>query len=154
MRLSARSDLIVRRDYQASPASVGLARSLAARQAQQWSLPAGVTERLTLAMSELVTNAVRVSPRAQVVRVHLSLEHDPHTVRLAVWDACPRAPRAGLPALTLEAIDAIPVPDTGGLPSFGGWGLAVVEAMTDACGVRWEKPEGRAGKWVWTRFDL
>jgi anti-sigma regulatory factor (Ser/Thr protein kinase) len=155
--LTARSDQaerIVQRDYQASRASVCLARRLAARQARHWALPLTVTQDLTLAVSELVTNAVRVSPIAQIVRVHISLEDSPVAVRLAVWDASATVTQPAMPQLTLEAIDIAPLEDRWELNPFGGWGLAVAEAVSDACGVCWVRPERRAGKWVWIRIEL
>jgi anti-sigma regulatory factor (Ser/Thr protein kinase) len=82
-----------------------------------------------LCVSELVTNAVT----AGCSQVTLRIEPDRDELKLAISDDAP-----GLPELTRAALDA-----------FSGRGLAIVEAISAAWGVR----DSPAGKEVWVRLQ-
>ncbi|MCW2606188.1 MAG: hypothetical protein JWO60_881 [Frankiales bacterium] len=95
----------------------------------RWRL-SGLLDPVLLAVSELVTNAVRYG-RAPV---RLSLRRCSGGVAVGVHDGAVVVPRApGLPDDDAE----------------GGRGLLLVEAVSDETGVRAEAD----GKVVWARFD-
>jgi anti-sigma regulatory factor (Ser/Thr protein kinase) len=125
----------------ASRAAVGVARDMVERRAHEWGL-AHLGVDLRLVTDELVANAVAVSPWDGQVKVRIRREGE--GVVVLVWDQSPKHPELQRVGLTVEMIDALPDDH-----EFGGWGLSIVEQLSDACGVTWVEP---FGKWVWARF--
>jgi anti-sigma regulatory factor (Ser/Thr protein kinase) len=107
----------------------GRARALARRTLSRWSLP-GLLEPVTLAVSEMVANAVRHG-RGPVA---LTLSRRRGQVRVGVHDGAP-APAAERqqPDLTAES----------------GRGLLIVEELADDTGVREIADDGKV---VWANF--
>lgn len=105
------------------------ARSAVRAAAMRWALPAEVTDDLTLAASELVTNAV-IHARSQV-RVAVTRRGD--CVRLEVEDDNPNHPE-----MVSREDDA---------PS--GRGLHILRAISDSWGIDAEPPWGKT---VWAEL--
>lgn len=106
--------------------SLSVARRFVADVLNGWQ--AGVDADVAmLVTSELVTNAIHAS----AMSVCLHLDRRPGHVRIAVQDFAPGVPRLG----TLRDPTA-----------FGGRGLALVDALSDAWGV---EPLDGGGKTVW-----
>ncbi|MGI8330159.1 ATP-binding protein [Actinomadura scrupuli] len=126
----------------ASRAVVGVARDLVEQTAREWGLP-HLSEDLRLVTDELVTNAVAVSPWDGRVKVRIG-RYSGGGVMVSVWDQSPKQPESQRVELTLEMLDALPEDH-----EFGGWGLSIVERLSESCGVTWVEP---FGKWVWARF--
>jgi anti-sigma regulatory factor (Ser/Thr protein kinase) len=101
--------------------------------AWEWGLPA-LTEAVVLVVSELVTNAVRASEALQeqnLPTVQMRLHADHERVLIQVWDSNQQMPHRKQP----------------GLDADGGRGLAIVDAISEACGAY--RPEGEKGKVAW-----
>ena len=116
------------RTLPAQPMSVPLARSWAEGWLAGSSVPASHQDAVLLAMSELVTNAVRQGDGP----VRVALQPGNHALTVEVFDSGHRMP------VTTE-------PD---LDSTGGRGLMLVESMCEEWGVR----EELDGKTVWARL--
>jgi len=126
-------------DLGALPGAVPSARLHTRAVLTSWGL-AGVAESAELVVSELVTNAVTASVDAagggvpQPVRLRLSVRMNGQrvdTVQIEVWDAAASLPRPGRDAPADEP---------------GGWGLVLVEAVSQ----RWGSyPADGGGKIVW-----
>jgi anti-sigma regulatory factor (Ser/Thr protein kinase) len=84
------------------------------------AVPPKILEDATLLVSELVTNAVRHTPRAGVPEVELRLKVDPQRVRVFVSD-----PGAGFVA----------EPRLPTAPESSGWGLYLVDRIADRWGI-------------------
>jgi hypothetical protein len=139
---SASWPLRSRLELGALPSAVPCARLHSRQVVWEWGL-GGIAEPVELVVSELVTNAVKVSvgtgggtpdegawlaPRW----VTLFLASDRHQVLVQIWDGDPAPPQ---PADVDENADS-------------GRGLLLVEALSEDWGWYW--PEGRhQGKWVW-----
>lgn len=126
----------------ASPATAGLARTLADQRLRKWDYFRIIDDAL-LVLTELVTNAVRETPGKEI---RLQLSRDPHGLIVAVWDSSPRPPEPRPVAeLTLDDLDLSP----GAFDDNGGRGLIIVQALSAACGCTGD-PLG--GKWTWARM--
>ena len=124
----------------ALPSAVGCARLHARNVMREWGL-VSTAETVELVVSELVTNAVRVStgpdgrpkydPKTGMQRVHLRLSSDRTHVLIEVWDQDPR----------------LPIARAAGPDDESGRGLTLVEALCERwdCGMR----PGWDGKVVW-----
>ena len=108
----------------------GSARSAVRELLARWRL-AHLAEPVLLAVSELVTNAVRYG-RAPV---RLSVRRCDKGLAIGVHDAADQPPRP---------------PRLPGEDAEGGRGMALVHAVADETGVRAEEPNGKV---VWARFD-
>ncbi len=128
----------------ALPTAVGCARLHARAVMYEWGL-VGLAENVELVVSELVTNAVRVSssPNGRpkyddacvgLPVVHLRLSSDQVRVVVEVWDTSTTAPTAK---------QALPDEE-------GGRGLMLVEALCERWS--WEVVSAWAGKVVWAEF--
>ena len=115
--------------YQPVPDSIREARHLVGRALAQAGLHRRI-EDVTLAVSELATNAVTHAPQGSFV---VTLTHDDHHLDLAVEDANPEAPVLCSPEPT----------------ALGGRGIAIVAMLSDEWGV---DPLAE-GKRVWCRFS-
>jgi anti-sigma regulatory factor (Ser/Thr protein kinase) len=122
------------REYPPLPESVPRARRHAQHVLDQWGLGA-IALDAELALSELLTNAVRASavlPSRPGVRVRLLA--DPGQLMVEVLDRAPGRPVRMAPALDEP----------------GGRGLATVEALAH----RWDWTRHGDGKIVWCDFWL
>lgn len=134
------NDLIV--PVLGSPASIGLARSLAAARLRNWGY-IHILDDALLIVAELVTNAARETPGEEI---RLQVSRDEDGVIIAVWDSSPRLPeRKPVVELTLEDLDL----SEEAFDNNGGWGLPIVQALSTACGAT-KDPIG--GKWIWARM--
>jgi anti-sigma regulatory factor (Ser/Thr protein kinase) len=116
--------------------SVPCARLHAKQVLWEWGL-SELSDSVELVVSELVTNAVRVSQSMeQVSSVRLWLRSDKRRVLMLVWDANPRPP------VRIEASE----------DAEGGRGLLLVEAISDRW--NWYPPNGMDGKIVWAEVSL
>ncbi|AXE27757.1 ATP-binding protein [Streptomyces globosus] len=120
-----------------SPRTPGWARAFFRAQARAWGVARPTAEAAELALSELVTNAVRHAraPRGRKIGVR------------AVWDgACLRIEVADAG----DRVDLEPAPP--GPDGERGRGLAVVAAVADRWG-HGPRPHG-IGKTVWAEFPV
>ncbi|MFI0366841.1 ATP-binding protein [Actinomadura sp. 1N219] len=125
-----------------TPASVGLARTLADSRLRNWDY-FHILDDALLIVSELVTNAARQTPN-QEIRVQVSRDAD--GLIIAVWDRDPQYPRPKpRTTLTLEDLDI----SEDAFDDNGGRGLHIVRALSVRCGAT-RDPAG--GKWVWARM--
>ncbi|GAA4232762.1 hypothetical protein GCM10022254_33580 [Actinomadura meridiana] len=141
MVMTATGEMIV--PLMGTPASVGLARTLAASRLCNWDYSRILDDAL-LIVSELVTNAARQTPNEEI---RLQISRDAGGVIIAVWDRdsqYPQAKRHRQP-LTLEELDL----SSEAFDDNGGWGLHIVQALSLRCGAT-RDPAG--GKWVWSRM--
>jgi anti-sigma regulatory factor (Ser/Thr protein kinase) len=88
-------------------------------------------DAVAVVTSELVTNALMYASRPFSVAVDIGSDR----TRVEIWDSSP-AQEARIPA-------KIPSPD-----DVGGWGLAIVNRLSDAWGIC--RADGR--KYVWAEF--
>ena len=117
----------------ALPGAAPCARLHARQVLWEWGLTA-FSERIELLVSELVTNAMRISrATAQYLPVRLWVVSDREQIVIFVWDASP------LP----------PAPADAGGDVENGRGLLIVQAVSTQWG--WEFPPGLGGKVVWAR---
>lgn len=132
----------VRTELRYEPASVSVARRFGCEALESWGFPAsgGLTDRVVLAVSELVTNAV----------VHGGPPRDSTDLRLGLTIAF----RPGV-ALGIQVTDSSPMaPVTAGCPPAscpGGRGLFLVEHVADHWSVTPSRQE-TVGKSVWAIF--
>ncbi|WP_344591778.1 ATP-binding protein [Actinomadura vinacea] len=125
----------------------GQVRSLIEYRLAAWGLGRLVDDAVLIA-GELVANAVACTPEREI-RVQFAREEA--AVLLAVWDSSDAMPVVSpVKELTLDDIepDARAL-DDGHDDGTGGWGLPIVQALSDECGVWRTEP---LGKWVWTRL--
>ncbi|TDD35974.1 ATP-binding protein [Actinomadura sp. KC06] len=140
MVMTAAGEMIV--PLMGTPASVGLARTLAASRLYNWDY-SHILDDALLVISELVTNAVRQTPNEEI-RVQVSRDGD--GLIIAVWDGDPHYPRPKpRTTLTLEDLDI----SEEAFDDNGGRGLHIVQAVCVRCGAT-RDPAG--GKWVWARM--
>ncbi|MFC5747323.1 ATP-binding protein [Actinomadura rugatobispora] len=128
----------------------GQVRSLIEYRLAGWGLDRLVDDAVLIA-GELVANAVQTTPDGEI-RVRFAREGEA-AVLLAVWDSSDAMPVATpVKELTLDDIepDARAL-DDGHDDGTGGWGLPIVQALSDGCGVQRTEPQG---KWVWARISL
>ncbi|GAA2727031.1 ATP-binding protein [Actinocorallia aurantiaca] len=127
----------------ASPASAGLARTLAGQRLRRWG-DLDILDDALLVVAELVSNAAKETPGEEI---RLELVRDARDVVIAVWDSSPRLPRPRPPAeLTLEDLDLSP----DSLDDNGGRGLLIVRSLATRSGCT---PDPHGGKWVWAAFS-
>jgi anti-sigma regulatory factor (Ser/Thr protein kinase) len=118
------------------PGAVPCARLHAKQVLWEWGL-SELSDSVELLVSELVTNAVRVSQSmAHASSVRLWLRSDMRRVLMLVWDRNPRPP------VRIDATD----------DAEGGRGLLLVEAISDQW--NWYQPNGWEGKIVWAEVSL
>ncbi|MGH3402050.1 MAG: ATP-binding protein [Streptosporangiaceae bacterium] len=116
--------------------SVPCARLHAKHVLWEWGL-AELGDSVELLVSELVTNAARVSRSTENASfIRLWLRSDKSRVLILVWDSNPRAP---------VRIDVTEDAES-------GRGLLLVEAISDRW--NWYRPEGMGGKIVWAEVSL
>jgi anti-sigma regulatory factor (Ser/Thr protein kinase) len=141
MVMTTAGDLII--SMLATPATVGLARTLADAWMCKWGYSRILDDAL-LIVSELVTNAVRETPHKEI---RFQLSRDAQGVIIAVWDSAPGAPRPKpLRKLALDDLDL----SAEAFDDNGGWGLHIVQALSVRCGATLD-PAG--GKWIWARLS-
>ena len=115
--------------------SVPCARLHAKQVLWEWGLTE-LSDSVELLVSELVTNAIRVSQSMEhSSSVRLWLRSEKSRVLILVWDGNPRPP------VRIEATE----------DSESGRGLLLVEAMSDRW--NWYRPDGRDGKIVWAEVS-
>ena len=120
----------------ALPSAVPCARLHVRHILREWGL-AEYCESLELVVSELSTNAVRVSRNlARMLPIRLWLVSDDVRVIVTVWDASPESPQRKDVRDDAEA----------------GRGLMLVEAVSTQWG--WYTPEVIGGKCVWAELRL
>lgn len=120
----------------ALPGAVPCARLHARHILWEWGLTS-LTDQAELVISELVTNAMRVSRAMRSAPpLRIWLLSDTRTVTVLVWDASSRAP-----ARTQAGDDAE-----------YGRGLLLVEAASIDWG--WYAPQGGSGKVVWALLEM
>ena len=138
--MTATGDLIT--PLTGTPSAVGIARTLTEAQIRKWDY-SRILDSALLVASEIVTNAVRQTPGEEI---RLQLSRDAYGIIIAVWDGDHALPAAKpMAELTLEDLDL----SEEAFDDNGGWGLHIVQAMSDKCGVTAD-PAG--GKWVWARM--
>jgi anti-sigma regulatory factor (Ser/Thr protein kinase) len=98
-----------------------------------------------LIATELLTNAVQETPD-QPIRAYCVPDLEAGVIHFAVWDRSPRKPEANMPELTPETLDL----REENFDENGGWGLPLVEALAESCGIT--PTEG--GKWVWANVKV
>jgi anti-sigma regulatory factor (Ser/Thr protein kinase) len=125
-RLAVRLELVAGAEA-AHDARLGVRRVLG-----EWHLPHPVVEDVTLAVSELVTNAVLHAHTSSTLDLELSQTGD--WLRLSVSDGSTNPPLARIAGGTDE----------------GGRGLAILAALCD----RWGIEAYGGGKRVWCEVDL
>lgn len=130
----------MRRGFLAEPEVVQEGRLIVESQALQWGVAEETVQNAVLVASELLTNAVRAT-RHRPVSLRLALAED--GLRVEVWDTSPVHPKGTAPDLSMPET---PVPDDA--PDPGGWGLGIVEFLSEEHGVRAEFE----GKTVWARL--
>ncbi|WP_329144520.1 ATP-binding protein [Streptomyces niveus] len=119
------------------PRGVGQSRSILRDALVGWGMERGVTEAAELVLSELVTNALRVSvPMDRQVGVGFVYDVEVGLLRLEVSDAGAGRPELGSP----------------GDEEMCGRGLLLVDALADRWGVC--DREGGIGKTVWAQFKV
>jgi anti-sigma regulatory factor (Ser/Thr protein kinase) len=115
----------------------------------EWGLTAtrysDVRSNLQLIAAELVTNAARETPDRDI-RVQCFPDFNASAISIAVWDASDRKPEPAMPLLTQETLDLRP----SHFDDNGGWGLPLVQALAESCGVEPTKH----GKWVWATIKV
>jgi anti-sigma regulatory factor (Ser/Thr protein kinase) len=98
---------------------------------RSWSVEAVDPETVALVVSELLTNALLHASKP----VDIAIDVEPGRMRVEVWDSSPRAvarPRGG----PLDPDDV------------GGWGLEIVDRLSDGWGVE----QSNSRKCVWAEF--
>ena len=127
----------LRRGFLAVPEVVQQGRLIVESQALQWGLAEESVEDAVLVASELLTNAVRATPR-RPVSLRMALDGD--GLRVEVWDSSPVRPKGSAPDISMPD-----EPLSDDVPDPGGWGLGIVEFLSEEHGVRGEFE----GKSVW-----
>jgi anti-sigma regulatory factor (Ser/Thr protein kinase) len=100
---------------------------------------------LHLIATELVTNAIQETPD-RAIRAYCVPDLDAGVIHFAVWDSSDGRPEAHMPELTPQTLDL----REENFDDNGGWGLPLVEALAERCGVT--ATEG--GKWVWADIKV
>jgi anti-sigma regulatory factor (Ser/Thr protein kinase) len=114
-------------------------------------MPPGMVDDIYLAASELVTNACEAR---RLEAITFKARFEARAVWVGVWDSSDEAPRPKR-VVERELDDIKPAPNAldEGYESedIGGWGLALVMALT---GDRNVEPTRPRGKWVSARFSF
>ncbi|WP_344906567.1 ATP-binding protein [Actinomadura meridiana] len=108
-------------------------RLIVESQALQWGLAEETVQAAVLITSELLTNAVEATPGSPVA---LRMGLVGNGLQVEVWDSSPERPRRSSPDLEGPL---------SGAADPGGWGLGIVDALSEAHGVR-DEAEGKS---VW-----
>lgn len=132
------------RHYSAQRATVGMARTQATTTLRKWRLPISEDDA-ALVVSELATNAVRMSKPTDQIILHLRWVGT--GLLIGVWDSSTKMPTVNTIAeLTLDDI----APDPDALEHdddrAGGRGLPLVQTLATALQV--ERTHSPIGKWV------
>jgi K+-sensing histidine kinase KdpD len=129
----------------ASRAAAGLAWSLVEQRLITWRVGEPARYDAHLILSELVANAVAVTPPGECITVQCG--RDGSGVVIGVVDHSPEIPRNPAPVveLRLEELDLAEE----NWDRNGGWGLTIVRALSADCGVN---PLPSGGKLVWSRL--
>lgn len=115
----------------ALPGAVPCARLHVRQVLWEWGLT-WPSEDVELLVSELVTNALRVTQAMeQEAPIRLWMLSDKNQILIMVWDGHPRPP------VRIEAADE----------AIGGRGLLLVETLSERWG--WYPAKDIGGKWVW-----
>lgn len=126
----------------ATKAAPGLARTLAETRLYKWGFM-DISGDALLIIAELIANAIEETPNREI---QFRLARDGAGVLIAVWDSSPRSPVAQpVTDLTLDTLDV----REEHWDDNGGWGLALVQALSADCGCN---PDPAGGKWVWARL--
>ena len=128
----------------ASPAAVGLCRTLVAARLHRWGLRHAIADA-ELVTAELVANAVAATPQGGEIWIRCA--HDATGVLLQIWDPNPRMPQPQPVDLTLETLDL----DPEHADDNGGWGLTIIAALTLDHGCT---PHPYGGKTAWARLKI
>ncbi|MGI8328855.1 ATP-binding protein [Actinomadura scrupuli] len=133
----------------ASPATAGLARTLAEQRLCKWDC-SHISDDALLVVTELITNAIRETPGQEI---KLALRREAGAVVIGVWDRSPRPPR---PAPPVEPVlDGLDLSEHD-FDTDGGRGLHLVAALSAGWGHQPDPIDpatGRLpGKWVWARL--
>jgi hypothetical protein len=128
----------------ASPAVVGLCRTLVEQRLRKWGVSWAISDAL-LVTAELANNAVDACPMGAEIWIRLS--RDAAGVLLEVWDPVDVLPRPRTIELTLETLDL----DPANFDRNGGWGLTIVAALSLDHGC---VPHPRGGKTAWARLKV
>ncbi|MGI8333180.1 ATP-binding protein [Actinomadura scrupuli] len=129
----------------ASPAAAGLAWSLVEQRLITWGVGEAARYDAHLILSELVANAVAVTPPGECIGVRCS--RDASGVVIGVADPSPEIPHDPPPVVELEPGDLDLSEEH--WDRNGGWGLTIVKSLSAACGVH---PLPSGGKVVWSRL--
>ncbi|MQA87712.1 MAG: ATP-binding protein [Streptosporangiales bacterium] len=132
----------------ALPTAVGCARRFTATQLRHWEL-AELIDGATLAVSELVTNAVQATGAVKMPRSYAEL----HDLPLATVVMRLRRTSASLVLEVWDADPHPPVPVDPGDCDEGGRGLSVVAAVAKAWG-HYPSDAHAGGKVVWAELDV
>jgi K+-sensing histidine kinase KdpD len=128
----------------ASPAVVGLSRILVEQRLRKWNLILAIPDALLIA-DELVSNAANACPRGAEIWIRCS--RDSAGVLLEVWDPVDDLPEPRTVELALDTLDL----DPANFDQNGGWGLAIVAALSLDHGCN---PHPRGGKTAWARLKV
>ncbi|MFF5261926.1 ATP-binding protein [Actinomadura viridis] len=115
----------------------------------QWGL-SHMSADVLLVADELIVNVCRATPENEI---RIMFTREPTSVLFAVWDASDDVP-VTRPVRELSLNDITPDPralDPGHDDGTGGWGLAIVQALSARCGMTKTDPRG---KWVWARVNV
>ncbi|RAY10640.1 hypothetical protein DPM19_34330 [Actinomadura craniellae] len=129
----------------ASTASAGLAWSLVEQRLICWGLSEPARYDARLVLSELVANAVAVTPVTECIIVYC--HRDRIGVAIGVADPCSDVPCAPGPVVELKLEDLDLSEEN--FDVNGGWGLTLVTALSAECGVT---PLPSGGKVMWARL--
>jgi anti-sigma regulatory factor (Ser/Thr protein kinase) len=128
----------------ASPAAVGLCRTLVEQRLRKWGVGWAISDAL-LVTGELAANAVDACPMGAEIWIRLS--RDAAGILLQVWDPVDRLPEPRTVELALDTLDLDPV----NFDDNGGWGLAIVAVLSLDHGCT---PHPRGGKTVWASLKV
>lgn len=129
----------------ASPASAGVARALVERRLRAWGFGEAARYDACLVLTELVSNAVAVTPVGAYITLHC--RRDALGVVIGVGDRDTRVPHSPPPVVEVDPANLDLRPEH--FDDNGGWGLTIVAALADGCGVT--RPAS-GGKIVWARL--
>ncbi|WP_157995736.1 ATP-binding protein [Thermomonospora amylolytica] len=129
----------------ASPASAGLAWSLVEARLIRWGLDDEARYDARLILTELLANAIGVTPLGGHVTVLCG--RDTAGVAIGVADRCPDVPPEPQAVVEMRPEDLDLRPER--FDDNGGWGPAIVTALAAACGVT---RLDAGGKIVWARL--
>jgi hypothetical protein len=133
----------------ATPTVPGQVRLLIDCRLPDWGLTAeryaDLRADLHLIAAELLTNAIHETPE-RTIRTYCLPDLNAGVIHFAVWDSSARKPEAHRPELTLATLDL----REENFDNNGGWGLPLVEALAESCGIT----PAEGGKWVWANIKV